>query len=78
MPLTGAPAARFLMYLHASQFDRDPDMDENGDDPATLGAGAPEHSSNQETGWIDAAALYIADGDGKMTGFRRADGSAAS
>jgi hypothetical protein len=70
VPLTGAPAARFPMYLHANQFDRYPDLDENGHDPATLDTGAPEHSSDQEAGWIDAAALYITDGDGKVTGFR--------
>ena len=78
MPLTGAPAARFPLYLHANQFDRYPDMDENGHDPATLDTSAPEHSCDQETGWIDAGALYITDGDGKVTGFRRADGSSAS
>ena len=66
------------MYLHANQFDRYSDLDENGHDPATLDAGAPEHSSNQKAGWIDAAALYITDGDGKVTGFRKIDGSAAS
>ena len=65
MPLTGAPAARFPLYLRANQFDRYPDMDENGHDPATLDIGAPEHSTDQETGWIDAGALYITDEDGK-------------
>ena len=78
MPLTGAPAARFPLYLHAYQFNRYADMDENGHDPATLDIDASDHSSDQETGWIDAATLYITDGDGKVTGFRRADGSAAS
>ena len=66
------------MYLYANQFDRYPGMDENGHDPATLDTGAPEHSSGQETGWIDAATLYTTDGDGKVTGFRKADGSVAS
>ena len=78
MPLTGAPAARFPKYLQASQFDRYPDLDENGHDPATLDPGASENSRDHETGWIDATALYITDGDGKVTGFRKADGSVAS
>ena len=78
MPLTGAPAARFPKYLQASQFDRYPDLDGNGHDPATLDPGASEHSRDHETGWIDATALYITDGDGKVTGFRKADGSVAS
>ena len=78
MPLTGAPAARFPMYLQASQFDRYPDLDENGHDTETLDPGASEHAGECETGWIDAAELYITDGDGKVTGFRKADGSMAS
>ena len=78
MPLTGAPAARFPKYLQASQFDRYPDLDENGHDAATLVAGASEHSCDHDTGWIDAAALYITDADGKVIGFRKADGSVAS
>ena len=78
MPLTGAPAARFPLYLHANQFDRYPDMDENGHDPASLDTDDPMHSSGHETGWIDMGALYITDGDGKVIGFRRADGSSAS
>jgi len=78
MPLAGAPAARFPKYLQASQFDRYPDLDENGHDPATLDPGASEHSRDHETCWIDATAPYITDGDGKVTGFRKADGSVAS
>ena len=78
MPLTGAPAARFPKYLQASQFDRYPDLDENGHDPATLDPRASEHSRDHETGWIDATSLYVTDGDGKVTGFRKADGSIAS
>ena len=78
MPLTGAPAARFPMYLQACQFDRYPNLDENGHDAETLDPGATEHGGECETGWIDAAALYITDGDGKVMGFRKADGSMAS
>ena len=78
MPLTGAPAARFPKYLQASQFDRYPDLDENGHDDAALETTASEHSRDHEIGWIDASALYITDGDDKVIGFRKADGSVAS
>ena len=37
----------------------------NGHDPETLDVGAPEQNTDQETGWIDAGALYITDEDGK-------------
>ena len=75
MPLTGAPAARFPQYLLANQFDRYPDLDENGHDPKTfeIGAsehtleatdGASEHATGCNAGWIDPVDLYITNADG--------------
>ena len=78
MPLTGAPAARFPAYLQAGQFDRYPDLDENGHDAETLLPGASEHSCDNNTGWFDATALYETDEDGEVTGFLKADGSKAT
>ena len=85
MPLTGAPPARFPQYLLANQFDRYADLDENGHDPQTIETGALEHAIGDEiggtgcnTGWVNPADLYITDEDGKVQGFRKADGSMAS
>ena len=75
MPLTGAPAARFPAYLQACQFDRYPDLDENGHDPEALLSG---DDAIHDSAWIDAEAIYVTDGDGKVIGFRKADGSVAS
>ena len=78
MPLTGAPAARFPSYLQAGCFDRFPDLDENGHAAATLAPVASEHCCDCDTGWIDPAATYVTDGDGKMCGFRKVGGGVAS
>ena len=78
MPLTGAPAARFPSYLQAGCFDRFPDLDENGHAAATLAPVTSEHCCDVDTGWIDPAATYLTDGDGKVCGFRKADGGVAS
>ena len=78
MPLTGAPAARLPLYLQANQFDRYPDLDENGHDAVTLCPSASEHSAGEETGWIDTDALYVTDPNGSVIGFRKSDGSMAS
>ena len=89
MLLTGAPAARFPKYLLANQFDRYPDLDENGHDPETLETNASEqisesadgasvHATGCHAGWVDPAELYITNGDGEVVGFRKADGSMAS
>ena len=85
MPLTGAPPARFPQYLLANLFDRYADLDENGHDPQTIEIGASEHAMLSEigatgcnTGWVNPADLYITDEDGKVEGFREADGSTAS
>ena len=77
MPLTGAPGARFPLYLRAEQFYRYPDLDSNGHADDTLDAGAPEHCACS-TGWIDKAALYVTSATGLVTGFRKPDGSVAS
>ena len=77
MALTGAPGARCPTYLRADQFDRYPDLDGNGHAPETLDIDASDHTEC-DTGWIDVHQVYVTDSDGKVQGFRKADGSIAS
>ena len=77
MPLTGAPAARFPLYLQAHYFDRYPDLDASGHAPETLDVIAPEHDGCP-TGWIDTSQLYVTSPDGSVEGFRKANGAVAT
>ena len=77
MPLTGAPGARFPLYLRGHLFDRYPDLDESGHATATLDAGAAEHSACN-TGWVDNSEIYVLNADGEVEGFRKEDGSIAT
>ena len=83
MPLTGAPPARFPLYLSPRWFCRFPSLDENGHAPETLDPGeqgdpATEGRDRCETGWIDPEDLYITSSDGSVAGFRKPDGNMAS
>ena len=51
---------------------------ENGHDAAALLPSGSHHTCDYETGWKDATAVYVTDGDGKVIGFRKDDGSVAS
>ena len=73
-PLIGAPAARFPSYLQESQLDRCPDLGGNGHGAATLDPGASEHAPVCDTGWIDAASVYIADGARRVHTFSQIRG----
>ena len=58
MPLTGAPPARFPLYLAPREFCRFPTLDENGHAPETLDPGddegtVTEGGAGYQTGWID-------------------------
>jgi len=74
----GAPAARFPAYLQAVQFDRYPDLDENGHDAETLLPGGSEHSRDSDTGWLYATALYETDEAGEVAGLLNVTGSTAT
>ena len=79
MPLTGAPPARFPLYLCPRWFGCYPTLDRDGHAPETL---VPEENEEEaaacETGWIEPESLYITGQDGSVVGFRKPDGSMAS
>ena len=77
MPLTGAPASRFPLYLQPRHFDRFPDLDAHGHAPETLDTGAAEHD-DCATGWMDNSHLYVTGAGGAVVGVRGQDGAAAS
>ena len=83
MPLTGAPPARFPLYLSPRWFCRFPTLDENGHAPETLDPGeerdpATEGRDRYETGWSDPQDLYITSSDGSVAGFRKPNGNMAT
>ena len=83
MPLTGAPPARFPLYLVPQWFGRCPILDENGHAPETLDPSGAEDAGTEagsgcETGWVDSTDLYITSQEGSVEGFRKPDGEMAT